>query len=292
MGSNKEKRKLQISNGHYLLFDELAKLMNAIVSLSDQKKILMSDLEEASGLPFRQVRNRISIGRAMGLFLSKTLDLSAVGCLIAKYDMFFGNKGTLEWLHYKASSSYVNLVWFETFNTFLPHHSPQNYEEWLSYFRGTLAENYTEHSLKDHLGKEVRFLIDAYTSSGFSKLQLLYEASDGRISRRRYARPCEEVLAAMIYTFGANQGATLLQVAELVEQPASPGLLLAMDQGTLLQLLESLNGRGWLRLETTHNLAQVRLLDGYDPLAFLEAFYEKRKPVPTKKKTKEERMLL
>jgi len=64
---NSVKRKLQISNGHYLDFDQLARLIHAMNSAEEGQKIIMSFLEKETGLPFRQVRNRISIGRAIGI---------------------------------------------------------------------------------------------------------------------------------------------------------------------------------------------------------------------------------
>ena len=257
----------------------MAKLLHAILTAPADIKLSLSYLEEESGLPFRQVRNRLSLARAMGIIASPpSLKFTQVGALVAEHDIFFESAATLEYLHYLSATNYKNLIWYETFNHMLPDEPPGTYEDWLRYFRTRLAEDYTEHSLKDHLGKEVRFTIDAYTNNNFKKLQLLYEGSDGRLARRRYAAPQLEVLAAMIYDYGMRNESTLIQVHSLVEDPGSPGLVFAIDLATMVNLLEGLHGKGWIRLESTHNLNQVRLLDGFAALEFMQACYERREP--------------
>jgi hypothetical protein len=64
-----------------------------------------------------------------------------------------------------------------------------------------------------------------------------------------------------------------------------------MDEPTLRAHLEKLHEKGWLRYETTHNLNQMRLHDGFSALSFLKAHFGDKEPVPetSKKRVKEER---
>lgn len=277
--SRMTKRKLQVSNGHYLEFDQLARILNTFLSVDDSQKVSMSFLEEETGLPFRQVRNRISIGRAMGIFEERAMRLTDFGKLVAAHDPFFEMTVTLEYVHYLSAGSFRNLVWYEAFNTLLPSQPPLNHEGWLQYFRLSLANNYTEHSIKDHVGKEVRFIIDAYTTKEFSKLELFYKDSEERIHRRRYTEFNNNSLASIIYDYAFKNNTKLLQINDLIDTSGSPGVLFAVDESTFRKLAEDLHELGWLRYERTHNLDQIRLLEGYNALNFLRACYEQREPV-------------
>ena len=77
------RRKMQVSNGHYLNFDHIARLIYSISSIKELSKTKMADLEEETGLPLRQVRNRISVGRALGLFKQNSLQLTTLGKLVS-----------------------------------------------------------------------------------------------------------------------------------------------------------------------------------------------------------------
>jgi hypothetical protein len=276
-----QKRKLQISNGHYLDFEQLARLIHAMNSAEEGQKITTSFLEKQTGLPFRQVRNRISMGRAVGIIEERALKLSPFGILVYTYDTFFESKGTLEYLHYLAAANYKNLVWYEVFNTLLPDTPPMDHAGWLKYFRSSLAHKYTFYSLNHHLNQEVRFIIEAYTKRGLYKLEILHQTSDGKLYRRRSTNLHPMTISAMLYDHAEKQGAKLLQMNDVITMPGLPGLLFAMDEATLRQLVEDLHQHGWVRYEGTHNLDQIRLKGDFRALDFLTAYYKGADPQPS-----------
>ena len=272
------KRKMQVSNGHYLDFDHLARLTNAISSLKKFPKVKMSDLAEETGLPFRQVRNRVSIARALGLLEKNILQLTSLGNLISIHDPFCESIATLEYLHYKAASNFENLIWYEIFNSLLIHENMMKYTGWMEYFQKSLSNQYTEKSLKDHLGKEVRFVLDAYTKQNFQKLLLLHQDEADNIFRRRYTKFVPLVLSAMIYNFCATRETHLSQVGKMAVTPGSPAVVFGLDATLFRQQIEGLHDRGWVRYETTHNLDQIRLKPDFSALEFLTAHFEEREP--------------
>jgi len=274
------KRKLQVSNGHYLMFDQLARLVIAIRSSDGSRKIGMSYLEEKTGLPFRQVRNRVSIGRAMGVFEERAVRLTPFGALVAEYDTFFEDKTTLEYVHYLAAGNFKNLVWCEVFNTILPDKPPTDYQGWLQHFRSSLAGQYTEHSLKDHLPKEVHFVIDAYTEKNLNRLDLLHKSPDGTLFRRRHTNIEPLAFSTMLYDWAEEHRAKLVQVSDMQITSGSPGRLFGLEQADLRKALEGLHEKGWVRYESTHNLEQIRLKPDFSALDFLKAYYERREPQP------------
>ncbi|NQT60355.1 MAG: DUF4007 family protein [Bacteroidetes bacterium] len=280
--SESTKRKFQISNGHYFEADHLAQILNTIKE-NDRELINLSFIEKETGLPLRQIRNRISVGRALGLFTGISLKLSPFGILISKYDLFIDQKETLEYMHYLASSNYTNLIWYELFNTVLSNNKQMNYKELTVFFKDILEGQFTEKSLKDHLLKELRFLIDLYLEKKFKKLELVYKDSSQRIFRVRYLKFTPLILTAMVYDFCEKRKTNLYQIEELVTAPGSPAVVFGVDSATFHQEIEKLHDFGWLRYETTHGLDQLRLKPDFSSIEFLKAYYEDRAPVITKK---------
>ncbi|MFP3868505.1 MAG: DUF4007 family protein [Desulfobacteraceae bacterium] len=271
-------RKLQVSNGYYLNFNQLAQLLNSAQGNPGLGKNTTFQLGEDTGLPPRQVENLVSIGRALGIFRDLTLRPSRLGFLIFTHDGFFQAKGTYEFLHYLASGNYHNLIWYEIFNTVLPNEPPMNNQGWLNYFRESLAENYSANSLKKHLRHEIRFIIDAYLEKEFQRLDLLQQAGDGRLYRRRYLNPEPLVLAAMLYDYAGKQRTNTLQVGEMPHIPGAPPRLLGLDEASFRQQIIKLHEKDYLRYEGTHNLDQIRLKPDLQALIFLQAYYQGREP--------------
>ena len=273
-----KKRKLQVSNGHYLDFDQTARLIHTVATADPGQKISMAFLEEETGLPLRQVRNRVSTARAMGLFKEKNLQLTHLGNLIVKHDPFFENKGSLEYVHYRAAGNYKNLIWYEVFNTLLVSEHPLDYPGWLGYFRRTLSEQYSKQTLRDHLPQEVRFVIEAYTENSFKNLELLSKDSNKQLHKRRYLHPTPLVFGAILYHYAETVKTNLMQVENLLDAPGSPPMLFFMGRELFGDTIELLHGKGYLHYEGTHDLNQLRLREDLNAELFLKAYYEGHEP--------------
>jgi len=272
------KTKLQIANGHYLDFDQTARLMHTVATAESGVRITMAYLEEETGLPLRQVRNHISIARAMGLFQEKSPVLSRFGEFVLQHDPFFENRGTLECVHYFGAGHAKNLVWFEMFDTLLANRHPMDYTAWLAFFRRKLAGRYSEKSLRDHLPKEVRFLIEAYTENRLNRLELLDYDEKKRLCRRRYLQPTPLVFCGLLYHFAGRQRNNLIQVRDLLQQPGSPVRIFFLGEELLNRVVETLHDRGYLRYEGTHDLNQLRLREDLSLDDFLRAHYLGKEP--------------
>jgi len=275
------KRKFQVSNGYLLDFDQLARVLNFLKENPSAKKIKRKDLRESTGLSDRQLESLVSIGSAMGLIQPRNQILSPVGELIAEHDIFIEAKGTIEWCHYIGSGSYRNLIWYEVFNSLLLNNQPMGQEGWLTYFREEFAGLYTEKTISQHLRQEVRSVVDAYLNRNFKKLEILQQASDGRLYRRRHINTEHVVFSAILYDYANRNETNLLQLREMVERAGAPGVLFSMDEPTLRKVVEKIHEKGWIRYETTHNLDQARLKEDFTALDFLKAYYQNENPVPS-----------
>ena len=272
------RRKFQVSRSYVLEFNHFARILSFLYENRKEKRISRHLLIENSGLPDGQVASLVSIGASMGLIKSGFQTLTPIGLIIAEYDIFLEKHGTLEWCHYKGAGSYQNLIWFEVFNNLLQKESAMTSEGWQKYFRNKLSCKYSDKTIKDHVPKEVRFILDAYTKGNFSKLELLNQTPDERLYRRRYTKFVPLVLSAMVYDFCATKESHLFQVGEMAVAPGSPAMVFGLDAASFRQQIEGLHDHGWLRYETTHNLDQIRLKPGFSAFAFLTAHFENREP--------------
>jgi len=268
------KRKLQLSNGYLLEFDQLSRILHFLTTPPTQKKIYRKEIQENTGLADRQIESIVSMGCALGLINRGTQTLTQAGELIATHDIFLERMGTLQWCHYQGAGQYRNLVWYEIFNSILFTEQAITESGWLTNLRNSLSGQYTDRTIGKHLHEEVRFIVDAYLHKNFKKLQILQQHSDGRLYRRRHLQLELPILCAMIYDYASKRGESLLQVKEIAEAKGAPSLLFSFDEATFRQAIERLHENGWLRYESTHNLDQVRLREGSSALTFLMMYYE------------------
>ncbi len=278
---NGPKRKLQLCNGYTLQFDQLSRIINTIWEHRVQPRIRRRLLEEATGLPGRHIGSLVSMGSAMGLIRQGLQLPTVVGALIARYDMFFEKKGSLEWCHYKGAGSFRNLIWFDVFNVLLAHEPPMTRQQWTEQFRRDLSGQYSDRTIRKVLQEEVHFVADAYLNQGLAKLNLVQQSSDGTLRRRRYTEVEPLLLCAMLYDTSKRYETRILELHRLAGTPGNPAFLFGLDVDSLRQLVDGLHSRGWLRYETTHNLDQIRLKPGYDSIEFLTAYYEGRDAHPS-----------
>jgi hypothetical protein len=272
------RRKFQVSNGYLLEFDQLARVLHCLIEHWGTVKIKRTVLQEGTGLADRHVESLVSIGSAMGLIKPGAQVLTPTGLLIAKHDIFFEKKASLEWCHYVGASSYRNLIWFEIFNHILREPVAMTQDDWSKKMRSDLAETYSTRTVNKGLCEELRFVIDAYMKRNFSKLEILHQSSDQSFYQPRYTVFVPLVLAAMIYDFCAKNETNLFQVGEMAATPGSPAVVFGLDAQSFRQQVEVLHNRGWLRYETTHNLDQIRIKPGFSVIEFLTAHYEDREP--------------
>ncbi len=272
------RRKFQISRSHLFEFNHFSRILSFLYENRSTKRISRDLLIENSGLPDGQVASLISIGAAMDIIQTRTQTLTPIGLIIAEHDIFLEGQGTLEWCHYKGAGSYKNFLWFEVFNHILAEEPAMTQEGLQEYFKKKLKGRYSDKTINDHVPKEIRFIVDAYTKRNFNKLELLHISTDDQLYSRRYTRFAPLVLSAMIYDFCATKETHLSQVGDMAVTPGSPAVVFGLDAASFRQQIEGLHDRGWLRYETTHNLDQIRLKPGFSALEFLTAHFEDREP--------------
>jgi hypothetical protein len=274
----KEKPKLQVSNGYSFDPSQTASLLNFLSERPHIKRFARRDIMEETGLSEGQAESLTSIGSALGLVAPRTQVLTDLGKLIVKHDLFFDSPTTLEFLHYLGAGTPKNLIWFTIFNELLHEKEPMDQAGWTAWLREKLAGSYSPRSLMKHVAHEVRFVLEAYTDRNFSKLRLLEQTIDGAYVLQPLLRVRPLVLGASIYQFADRYRARLLPFNHLHEESGSPGRVFGIAGNLMREMVEGLHQKGWVRFEVRHGLDQVRLMEGFDALSFIEADFNNQEP--------------
>jgi hypothetical protein len=278
---NIHKRKLQVCNGYHLDLGQLSRLMGAIREADDGGKISRTRLVEATGFPDRYVEALVSMGAAMGLIKTGAQLLTEFGKLVARYDLFFQRRGTLEWCHFAGAGSYRNLVWFDIFNKYIKDRGEHGAKGFITQFRKDYTGQYSDRTMRKVFREEVHFITEAYLDGGFAPLKLFEKRQGDLFTLQRHFGVEPLILCAMLYRFREYTGAGIFSLEELNSLPGSPAVVFGIDDKALRQLVEGLHARGFLAYETTHDLDQMRFKPGYGYLDFLEAYFKQHEPRPS-----------
>lgn len=290
--SSKTRPKLQLSNGYCFDASQIATLLSFVAERPEVKRFARREITEGTGLTERQAESLASMSVAMGLIAANTQVLTDLGRLVVRQDLFFDSPITLEFLHYMGAGTPKNLVWFTVFNDLLYEMKPLDQAGWTALMRQKLAGGYSKGSLIKHVAHEVRFVLDAYTDKSFSKLKLLRQEPGGGWVLDPLLTLQPYSLAAVIYQYAKRFATRLLPYAALHEQAGSPGRVFGLKGPILREMVEGLHQKGWIRFEVRHGLDQVRLVEDFDALSFIEAGYENREPEHRKPKQEAQTTLL
>lgn len=266
------KPKLQLSNGYFVNLNHLAHILNAIC-LDQRGRIPRTDLAAKVGFAERHVKQLCSIAQAFGLIEQITYKPTRLGRLVQSYDPFFDDLGTLWFLHYVISSNPHNLVWHRMVTHILPTYRTITREQARTEF-DDLRQTLTEHSIQNHVLKELNTILDAYTNQQFTRIAYLH-FEEGSYT----LGPCEAlpplVLGACIAYFRTlhRPHDTAISVDDLLTIPTGPGVILQLDERHLRAKLELLKMQPGLSLESRADLDQIRLADNQPAYVWMERYY-------------------
>lgn len=268
--------KLQVTNGYSPRFDQISRLLNYVAGRRDVGRIPQSDIADAVGLSARQVANLASLAVAMGLLRRVVYKPTKLGSLVVRHDPFFDDPGTLWICHYQIASEARHVIWNRMANRILPEaEQPVTAADVAAQFYD-LRERFSAKSVAKHVPKELQAFFRAYTDYRFSKLEYLAGIDGGYLlSHRPEAVPGPVLLVlALQYRDCHRPGATGVEIPDLCHSDNSPGRLLNLSELSVREILESLNRRGLLSIESRANLDQIRFRPDLSALDVLGAYYE------------------
>ena len=166
--------KIQALNGFKLYFDQLSLVFNE--KNSGEGKVDYDRLTELTGLNRRKIRMLFTFLSDIGFTTKRSLKSTELGKIVFRNDPYLEDEGTLWIMHYLAAANSYLLIWNRIFNSIalLGEFTKIDLLKNFSDLKDTISED----SFKDHIGKEITVVLDAYVNQRFAKLGLL-EFEDG-----------------------------------------------------------------------------------------------------------------
>jgi len=271
----KSKVKLQLTNGYYLHFDQISRILQYALEEAYRKFIPRNEFISALGMTLKQFENLSSICVGLGLTKPRSFTLTPFGKILADHDIFFDNVATLWILHYVISSEPRWIVWNRLINKIISENELITTEVSKPYF-DDLAESFSEQAVNKKLPKEILSVLDAYSEQKFNQLRLIEKKSTGK-----YLRKGNEKIGSLPFLYclihyrdSVYPNSTALVIQDVIFAENSPGKALFLENFEVNDLLSSLHDLALIRIETVGDLEQVRFNDDISKESILEDIYE------------------
>ena len=270
--------KLQLTNGYYLHFDQMTRLLRTVQQHPETVRFNLAELAAGTGLTLRQVKSLGSIMARMSLLRPVTYRLTRMGELVVEHDAFLDDPGSLWFCHYHLASDTAALVWNHVTNCILPAVRTVTAPEARDTFQPFLA-GFTARSANKKLLEELRAFFNAYTGQSFRHLRYLRETGDGAYSLTDSPTPLPPgvfLAILLLYRDRFQPGASGLEVPAMCAADHSPGRLLHLGEAQVRALLNELHEAGQLTIEARANLDQVRFRPAQTWPDAMQSYYESR----------------
>lgn len=267
--------KLQLSNGYYLRFEHLSRLLHYVAGKPEVSRFTQKDLASALGMSPRMIENLTSYGVALGLLIQRSCKPTELGKLIDAQDPFFDKNETLWFLHYIIASNEKYVVWNRLINRVFPEENKVTTEVARSYF-SDLNDYFSEKSIKKHLTKEIRTIFNAYTGQKFNRLEYIQKRSDTIFCLNETVQVPDLCILAACYFYRDHyaKGATGVEIEYLAKEQNSPGRVFHISDYQLRLALERLHTERHISIESRANLDQIRFRSNEYWLDIVKQFYE------------------
>lgn len=254
------KIKLQVTNGYYLHFGQVTRILQYAFDQIHRKSIRRPEFIDALGMTLKQFENLSSICGGLGLTKPRSFILTPLGKVVAEQDIFFDNIATLWLLHYVISSEPKWVVWNRLVNKVFPENELISTEVAKPYFED-LRESFSEQAVNKKLPKEILSVLDAYSEQKFFILNLIKKASTGKYARKKIEliEPLPFLYCLIHFRDSAYPNSTALVIQDIMSAENSPGKILFVEDYEVNNLLSSLHDLSLIRIETVGDLEQIRL---------------------------------
>jgi hypothetical protein len=213
----------------------------------------------------------------LGTFERKNYTISSFGQMVARYDPYLEQPGTLWGLHYHLAASQQEEhaeVWHRFFNEFATPGKSFTKTEMQAYMERTLAHNANS---SGYIPDDSKELIKCYVrSEGLGDLGLLRLVGKNNYTVAAEApAPDINIMAYILFDSWRRLFPTFdtLRLSQLCEEPEMVGRIFVIGRAQVRQSVAMLQSKGLLTFaDTQHEPVTRRFHD--DPLSFLEQYYQ------------------
>lgn len=265
-------RKLHVSNGYNIDLPQTARLLQWLANHQDSRwnlRLVGGEL----GLAEKMVKYVAALASAMGLMTLRKGRLTRFGAVMCQLDPYLSGDLTPWLLHYNLAANPEHIVWHKMVNTIIPLSRRFSSAEAKCGFEDISAA-YATTSVGDHVSKELRAFLQAYTEGALSRLALLQE-DDGVFVAPSALRvpPVAFGYALLSYATTIREGDSAIPIEDLVCAPSSPGRVFLMRDYDVQRHLERMHRDGVISIESRAHLDQIRVAADLDPAEYLAQHY-------------------
>jgi hypothetical protein len=269
--------KLQLTKGFFADFRQIARLLAYAIQRQGDRRIPPDAFAETMGISAVRVANLSSLAVALGLLRPAVLIATELGGIVRCHDPFLDDVGTLWLLHYLVGSNERYVVWNRLVNRVIPENDRFSTAIARPYF-DDLRRFYSERSVEEHLSKEISIVWNAYLEQGFRHLDYVRAQSDQVYVRgdREPVSPLIFCTAVLSYRQRFAPRAVTLDISVLAGTANSPGRVFGLTERQVRDLLEDVQGLGYLYVESRADLDHVRFRDDLRILDVMPRYYGER----------------
>ena len=252
--------KLQFTNGYYPDFSKISRILKFLSSQENKSKVLHKEIVSALGIPYRQVRSIISVMIGFGLIKTRGNIPTFLGEQVAQFDPYFQKHETLWLIHYIVSSNPNLFVWNRIITRVLQEHTEISLPFVIEEYFNDVKSSYSEQTYREKLPREIRSVLDSYSDTELSHLNILKSQQSDHYFR---ITPIEisdfAFLFSLIYFRDYfSPGATAINIENISNDNNSPGRVFFLEDYQVRKKLNNLQNRNLIRVEQFGNLDQVR----------------------------------
>jgi hypothetical protein len=255
------RRVLVVSNGYSLDFSEISRMIECIRNSEKTGKQLGSrgDLATALGSSMRRVEALHKLGAGLGIFEQRSVRLTPLGTIVAARDQYFDDPGTLWLVHFLIGSQPHLYVWNRLVNSVVARNAAFSFDMAKRAFSDARVL-YAGRTVMRRVQKEITTFLNAYTQQKFENLAYIREAAP-----QIYRSGTDNTISAFAFFITVASyrerfwpGAATLDTGLVIDEANSPGRVLNLTRRQVRDLLEEIEGLGYLYVETRADLDQVR----------------------------------
>lgn len=210
----------------------------------------------------------------MGLIRPVTYLQTEFGSVISSHDPFFEDVNSLWLLHYRLSFIERWVCWNIMSNDVFPKLSKFTRDDIQSKF-SFLNSYYTDKMIKKGLHQELTSLLKSYTEEEFRRLLLLDQQNVQFIINQDHAPLDDMTFLAALCLYRENYFPTspAIEIQSVIHDRNSPGRIFLLQESDARNILERLNIKKHIFLETNADLDQVRFRDDMKSVDVIRKYY-------------------
>jgi hypothetical protein len=256
-----KKKTLYFCEGYHFRFDNIDTFLKYVME-GNQSKYIVKDIANELGYSEKKTGFLGKFSNSLGLVKSRSYTATELGRNIYKFDPYLNDVGTIWIFHYLMAANSSLIIWNRIFNQIAYDKLDDgNTNKYLLFFENE-TKQYSSTKIESTIRKEINNVFNAYTDQNFRKLGLISNF-DKKVNFNKDQPIDDFVFLLLIYLFKETHfpEATTMDVKFICEEINGPGRIGLFTEGNIRKIIERLNRKRLIHLETQADLDQIRFIE-------------------------------